>query len=204
MKLPKPRLERTKSVGEALRLRCTTRTIDARELTPSELSNALFAACGVNRRRGPFGDVGVTAASASNSQEVRVYVLLERGAFEFEPRRHALRAVTSKDLRVLARTPHQPIESRAPVQLVFVVDLDRLEHTRGFDEPGLHDPEVQRAYYFVDTGMIAGNVYLYAASRGLACWFHNCDKTKLARELKLGTKRRALFALSLGHPAKGP
>ena len=59
------------------------------------------------------------------------------------------------------------------------------QHTSGFEEPGLHDPEVQKSYYFVDTGIIAGNVYLFAASQGLACWFHNCDRGALARKLKL-------------------
>ena len=56
--------------------------------------------------------------------------------------------------------------------LIYVADVGKLEHTAGFEEPGLHDPEVQKSYYYVDTGLIAGNVYLFAASRGLAAWFH--------------------------------
>jgi len=65
-------------------------------------------------------------------------------------------------------TPHQPVPATAPVQLIYVANLHRLTHTAGFDEPGLHDAEVQKSYYFVDTGLIAGNVYLFAAARGLA------------------------------------
>jgi hypothetical protein len=38
------------------------------------LSNLLWAACGVNRKIGPFGIPGRTAASASNSQEIDLYV----------------------------------------------------------------------------------------------------------------------------------
>jgi hypothetical protein len=53
------------------------------------------------------------------------------------------------------------------------VDIDKLANTSGFQEPGLRDPEVQRSYYHVDTGLIAANVYLFAASIGLAAWFHN-------------------------------
>src|SRR5208282_4068949 len=56
----------------------------------------------------------------------------------------------------------------APVRLIYVADIGKLEHTAGFDEPGLHEPEVQKSYYYVDTGLIAGNVYLFAASRGLS------------------------------------
>ncbi len=60
----------------------------------------------------------------------------------------------------------------------------------GFEEPGPHDPEVQQSYYYVDTGHIAGNVYLFAASRGLAAWFHNCDRAAPSAKLELGERRR--------------
>ena len=200
VRLPRPRLSPGKSCADALRLRRTVREIGAREVPAQLLSDLLFAACGVNRHRGPFGALGVTAASASNSQEVDVYVAIARGASRFDARRHALVPVTGEDVRALAYTPGQPtISPDAPVQLVFVVDLDKLEHTQGFEEPGLHDPEVQKSYYFVDTGMIAANVYLFAASRGLACWFHNCDKRALARALALRKSQKALFAQTIGY-----
>jgi len=52
----------------------------------------------------------------------------------------------------------------------------------------------------VATGLIAGNVYLFAASRGLAAWFHNCNKTALAKALKLPTDQRVLHAPTVGCP----
>lgn len=68
-------------------------------------------------------------------------------------------------LRLRETARDQPnVSPRAPVQLVHVVDMDKLEHTSGFEEPGLHDPEVQKSYYFVDTGLIAGNVCLFSRS----------------------------------------
>ena len=67
--------------------------------------------------------------------------------------------------------------------------------------PGLRDPDVQRSYYYVDAGMIAANVYLFAASLGLAAWFHNCDKPALAAKLNLRADQRALFAQTVGYPA---
>ncbi len=200
MRLPKPKLTPARSLSKALRRRQTGRVIGARQLSPQLLSNLLFAACGVNRRKGPFGGPGITAASASNSQEIDVYVALRQAAYRFDARRHALIPVVDGDIRALAYGPHQPsISPDAPVQLVFVVDLDKLEHTSGFEEPGLHDPEVQKSYYYVDTGLIAGNVYLFAAAEGLACWFHNCDKAALARRLGLRKDQRVLFAQTIGH-----
>lgn len=90
------------------------------------------------------------------------------------------------DFRAYALTPGQRgIDAKAPVQLIYVVDVERLTHTAGFQEPGLQDPEVQKSYYFVDTGLIAGNAYVFAAAQGLAAWFHNCDKTGLARQLQI-------------------
>jgi hypothetical protein len=51
------------------------------------------------------------------------------------------------------------------VQIIYVVDVHRLSHTEGFQQPGLQDPEVQKSYYYVDTGLIAGNVSLLRLSR---------------------------------------
>ena len=59
-------------------------------------------------------------------------------------------------------------------------------------EPGLRDPEIQKSYSSVAVGLIAGNVYLFAASQGLAAWFHNCNKAALAAELKLRPEQHVL------------
>ena len=202
VRLPAPRLGRGTSLAEALRHRRTTREIGDRPLPPQLLSNLLWAACGVNRRAGPFGYPGLTAATASNSQEIDIFVALEDGVYLFDPPRHRMAPVLVGDLRPLAigRGQRDMVEMLAPVHLIYVADIHRLTHTKGFEEPGLHDPEVQKSYYYVDTGLIAGNVYLFAASQGLACWFHNCDRAALAKELRLGPEQRVLFAQSVGYP----
>jgi nitroreductase len=166
----------------------------------------LWAACGVNRPIGPFGGAGITAASASNSQEIDVFVALESGVYLFEARKHRILPVVASDVRAMAIGVRQKnIAMKAPVQLLYVADIARLTHTSGFQEPGLQDPEVQKSYYFVDAGLIAGNVYLFAASQGLAAWFHNCDRRGLSRTLKLRPQQRVLFAQSVGYTEKkGP
>jgi nitroreductase len=92
--------------------------------------------------------------------------------------------------------------ANAPVRLIYVADIGKLEHTSGFDQPGLHDPEVQKSYDFVDAGLIAGNVYLFAASQGLAAWFHNCDRPALPARLGLGDTQRPLFGQTVGYPKR--
>ena len=203
LSLPPPEAGRNTAVFEALQRRRTIREIDARALPPGVLSALLWAAFGVNRAVGPFGQAGRTAASASNCQEIDLYVALEGGTYLYDAPGHRLTAVSGQDLRQAALTPGQRgVAATAPVQLIYVVDVRRLTHTAGFDEPGLHDPEVQKAYYFVDTGLIAGNVHLYAAAEGLAAWFHNCDRAKLALELSLGPEQHVLFAQSIGYPCQ--
>jgi hypothetical protein len=53
----------------------------------------------------------------------------------------------------------------APVRFIYIVDIERFKNA-GFQEPGLHDPEIQKSYSFVDTGLIAQNVYLASFSLG--------------------------------------
>jgi hypothetical protein len=65
----------------------------------------------------------------------------------------------------------------------------------------LQDPEAQKSYYYVDIGLIAGNVYLFAAAEGLAAWFHNCERTDLALRLAVRSEQHVLFAQSVGYPA---
>ena len=192
------------SLFSALQQRKTTREISATPLPMHLLSNLLWAAFGVNRRAGPFGVPGRTAASASNSQEIDLYVAVKEGVYLYDALNNLLAPTVAGDLRVGALTPGQRgVNAKAPVQLIYVVDVDRLTHTAGFQEPGLQDPEVQKSYYYVDTGLIAGNVYLFAAAQGLAAWFHNCDRTDLAQRLGLRAEQRVLFAQSIGYPEKG-
>jgi SagB-type dehydrogenase family enzyme len=184
---------------DALKMRCTSRNINAEKISLEALSDILWAAQGVNRSKGPFGDSGRTAGSASNSQEIRIYVLMEEGTYLYEPEPHRLTPVAAGDIRRLAiGRGQQDAGAEAPVRLVYVVDIERFQHA-GFPEPGLYDPETQKSYYYVDTGLIAQNVYLAAASLGLAAWLHNCDKEAFAAATGLGPDLRPLFGQTLGY-----
>jgi hypothetical protein len=201
--LPKPAPKPGKSMVRALQLRRTTREISDKPLPLRTLSELLWAACGVNRQTGPFGIPGRTAASASNSQEIDVYVALREGTYLYDPFRNRLVPAVAGDLRRFAIGRGQGgAGAAAPVRLIYVADLDKLAHTSGYREPGLRDPDVQRSYYYVDTGLIAANVYLFAASVGLAAWFHNCDRSGLSAKLGLRVDQHVLFGQTVGYPMK--
>ena len=200
--LPKPGRDGGGTVMRALWKRRTVRELSERDLSLQMLSNLLWAACGVNRKKGPFGISGRTAASASNSQEIDLYAALQDGIYLYDPFEHTLAPVAAGDLRRLANNPGQAaLSAHAPVQLIYVADVDKLAHTAGYQEPGLQNPDIQKSYYFVDTGLMAGNVSLFAASCGLASWFHNCNKPGLAEKLKLRADQRILFAQTVGYPS---
>lgn len=195
--LLKPETDGGKSVLAAIQERKTTRNIKPDKLPDQVLSNLLWAAFGINRQNGPSGRTGRTAASASNSQEIDLYVALPEGVYIYEAEGHRLMPVVTGDFR--SRSGRRSAGS-APVNIFYVVDIAKYSKAP-FQEPGLRDLEIQKSYYYVDTGLIAQNVYLFAASQGLAAWFHNCDKQNTPAEFKLRPNQRVLFAQTVGYPA---
>ena len=197
--LPQPLFDQCGTVFEALKMRRTCRSISDKKISLQLLSDILWAAQGVNRTQGPFGGPGLTAGSASNSQEIYINVAMEEGTYLYEPYPHKMTPIATGDSRALAIGPGQGMAgANAPVRLIYIVDIDKFK-SAGFQEPGLYNPEIQKSYYFVDTGLIAQNVYLAASSLGLASWFHNCNKAELTKVLKLKSNQRALFGHSIGY-----
>jgi hypothetical protein len=196
--LLKPQTEGGKSMLAALWERKTNRNISSRQLPPQVLSNLLWAAFGINRESASFRKPGRTAPSASNSQEIDLYVALAEGVYLYEALPHRLKPVVAGDLR--ARSNRRAART-APVNIFYVADLSRYDMGPQQPDRNIGDPEVQKSYYYIATGLIAQNVYLFAASYGLAAWFHNCDKQNTAKELKLKSEQRVLFAQTVGYPA---
>ena len=196
--LPKPEKDGGKSVLASIQERKTIRNVSPDPLPTQTLSNLLWAAFGVNRPEGMRGKPGRTAASASNSQEIDLYVALPQGVYLYEAVPHRLMPVVAGDFR--ARSGRGAVGT-APVNIFYVVDLARYVMA-GQPDRSIGDPEVQKSYYFVATGLVASNVHLFAASQGLAAWFHNCDKVNTPKEFKLRPEQSVLFAQTVGYPAK--
>ncbi|MBN1506791.1 MAG: nitroreductase family protein [Sedimentisphaerales bacterium] len=152
--LPRHETDGGKSVLAALQERRTHRNISDRRLPLQTLSNLLWAAFGVNRERGSFGKPGRTAASASNSQEIDLYVALPEGVYLYEAVPHCLTPVVAGDFR--ARSG-RGAAVRAPVNIFYIVDLTRYV-LEGNPDRRINDPEVQKSYYYCASGLIAQNV----------------------------------------------
>jgi hypothetical protein len=197
--LPEPLFDRCGTIFQALEMRRTSRSINDKKVSLQMLSDILWAAQGINRKQGPFGGPGRTAGSVSNSQEICVYVAREEGTYLYEPDANKMTPIVAGDNRSLAIGPGQRMAgANAPIRLIYVVDIDKFKNA-GFQEPGLYNAEIQKSYYFVDTGLIAQNVYLAASSMGLSSWFHNCNKAELSKVLQLKQNQLALFGHTIGY-----
>lgn len=185
-RLPAPQTEGGMPLMQALKQRHSTRELSARALPPQVLSDLLWAASGVNRP----ATGQRTAPTARDWREIDVYVAMADGTFRFEPDAHALRPVVPQDIRALTGT--QDFVAQAPVNLVYVADLDRMGDTTA---------EHRLLYSATDTGFIAQNVYLYCASAGLATVVRgSIDREALGAVLGLRPGQRVILAQSIGYP----
>ena len=188
IQLPAPQMEGGKPLMQALKARCTTREFSNEALPLQELSNLLWAACGINRPEKGLR----TAPTAMNRQEIDIYVACADGLFLYDAKANALNLVVAQDLR--GATGKQPFVKDAPVNLVFVADYTRM---------GESPKEVQDFYSAMDTGYISQNVYLYCASAGLATVARGwVDKEPLAKAMNLAPGQKILLAQTVGYPKK--
>jgi SagB-type dehydrogenase family enzyme len=185
IQLPKPDTTGGKPLMQALKERKTSRSFSEKKLPDQVLSNLLWAAFGVNRPDGHR-----TAPSARNWQEIDIYVATEAGLYLYEARPHSLRRVLPDDLR--AATGMQDFVGKAPVNLVYVADLDKV---------GGQASDDRDLFVAADCGFIAQNVYLYCASEGLSTVVRGMvDRQKLAKAIKLRSSQRILLAQTVGYP----
>ena len=189
IKLPPPETEGGMPLMQALKARHSVRELDSKPLPPQVLSNLLWAASGVNR---PASGQR-TVPSAHGWREIDVVVTTADGAYRYDPPTHTLIRVAAGDIRPL--TGVQDFVATAPVNLVYVADLDRMSEASADD----------KAFYSAtDTGFIAQNVSLYCASAGLAAVVRGLvDRDALGAALGLGRHRRIILAQSVGYPAGG-
>ena len=150
--LPSPQIENGPAILGILAQRQSTNAFDSRALTQQDLANLLWGAMGQNRENGKL-----TAPSAGNKQEIRLFVFTEDGVCEYLPHGHELKKVVDGDHRDLVAA-HQDFVKSAPVSLVLVMDMDKF----GGTEPR------QISMATVDAGIVCENICVAAAGLGLA------------------------------------
>jgi nitroreductase len=185
--LPAPRTDGGKPLMQALKLRASARAFARDPLPEQTLSDLLWAAWGINRPDGRR-----TAPSASNKQEIEIYVTLPGGAYVWDAKTNVLNPVAPGDHR--AETGTQPFPATA-VNLVYVADMTKVARPAT-------DPQ-QMLNIGADAGFIAENVYLFCASEGLATVVRaSVPKEALAKSLQLRETQVIVLAQTVGFPKR--
>jgi SagB-type dehydrogenase family enzyme len=184
--LPAPQTDGGKPLMQALKARQSAREFGARIPTAQVLSNLLWAANGINRADGRR-----TAPTASNKQEIDIYVITADGLYLYDPKSQKLNALLAGDLRTLAGT--QDYVKTAPVNLVYVADYAKYD-AKLSDENRL-------SYSWADTGYVSQNVYLFCASEGLSTVVRaGVDRAALGKAMQLRPEQRIILQQPVGYP----
>ena len=187
--LPQPQIESGVSVMQALAKRHTSRSFADAEITPSQLSNILWAANGVNR---PDSD-GRTNPAALGVHSVEVYAVTAKGIFLYQPKTHTLQSVAEGDFR-MATTTGQGFVGEAPLTLVYVGSSSAWENA------GRAIPEDKQVLFdSIAAGAMAQSVALEAAAEGIGtCVRASVDHEAFGEAARLQGGQTVLLAQTLG------
>lgn len=178
--LPQPEVSKlSMSLGDALQQRRSERKYTDKEISMQTLSTLLWAACGVSDPK----TGKITAPSAVNMQDVKIYVCSKTGVCLYNARANTLTKVSDKNL-LDAIAGRQAFAKAAPISLVLVStkDTDRSPNDR---------------WGAMDTGYVSQNIYLACTALGLKTVARGTmDFDTLKRELKLADTSY----LELNHP----
>ena len=178
--LPQPDMHLNVTLTEALQKRRSDREFNAdRDITDQQLSQILWAACGVNRPDRKL----LTIPTAVNAQDIQVYVCRKDGVALYQPYDNTLKKVSDEDIRPLLAERQQNMKS-APVFLLIVSDQEKFRHNA-------------EVYGAMDAGYASQDICLMCAALGLKTVPRAMmNKEAVAKALGLGEKQ----ILELNHP----
>jgi SagB-type dehydrogenase family enzyme len=192
IKLPDPQRELDFPLMKALELRRSKRKWAETPIELQELSNLLWAACGITHESTKRSKSKRTAPSATNCQEISVYVALVTGVYLYYEIEHQLIMIKSEDMREHLGT--QKMMKSAPVGLIYVSDYSKFKVYLAKDE------EKKKTVSGTDTGFISQNVYLYCAAAGLnTVVLGLVDRNKLHTMLGLDEHENVVYTQIVGN-----
>lgn len=178
--LPQPEVNKlSMTLGQALLQRRSERQYTDKEISLQTLSTLLWAACGVSDQK----TGKITAPSAINMQDVKVYLCAKDGVCLYNAKANTLTKVSDKDLRQTI-AGRQAFAKAAPISLVLVStkDSDRAPNDK---------------FGAMDAGYVSQNIYLACTALGLKTVARaTMDFDTLKRELNLADTSY----LELNHP----
>ena len=187
IQLVRPQIGSGNPFMQLLWKRMSSREFSPEHLPVEVLSNLLWAAFGINRADGKR-----TAPTASNRQEIDIYVAAANGLYLYDAKANLLNPIMAEDIRGM--TGRQPFVKGAFINLAYVADYSKMGTATNEDKAFLSAAAA---------GFISENIYLYCASEGLATVVRaNIDKPALASVMKLRPDQKIILAQSVGYPKK--
>ena len=178
--LPQPEVQKlSMSLGDALKQRRSYRDMSEKDVDLQTGSTILWAACGISDP----ATGKITAPSAINMQDIKVFVCSQYGVCRYVPKENTLVPVTMTDIRS-SLAAGQDFAKTAPVSLLLVStkDNERMDNNR---------------YGGVDAGYVSQNIYLACTALGLHTVARAMmDKDAVKKELNLADTSIIL----LNHP----
>jgi len=137
----------------------------------------LWAAYGFNR------EDKRTVPTSQNRQEIDIYVFLKTGVYFYDAKNQQLILKVAGNNH--AKTGKQPFVEIAPLQIVFVANLDKASN---------------RDAALIDCGFISQDIYLFCASEGLITVVRgSVDKDAVRSLLELNENQETLLAQTVGY-----
>lgn len=186
VKLPAPRLKGSMSLEEALARRQSVRELKSGALSWEQIGQLLWAAQGISH-----GDGLRTAPSAGARYPLEVYVSVAEGVYHYDPRRHQVTRVGSRDVRRDLRRAALDQESLDAPCVVAIAAV--VERTAGrYGERALR-------YVHMEAGHAAQNLLLQATASGLAAVPVGAfDDRKVQQTLALPADSRVVYLIPVG------
>jgi len=176
------------TVTEALRARRSVRAFLDRPVDPALGAELLWAASGINREAAALH----TAPSWRGAADTTVHLASADGVQVHVPERDTTHPRLRRDIRSILSP--QPFVATAPLCLIYVSDLRKLSAADLEDQ--------KRTVAQIDSAIIAQNVYIFAAAKGLGtCLVGGLDRPAIVAAMNLAAHEFPTFVQPVGWPA---
>jgi SagB-type dehydrogenase family enzyme len=192
--LPKPDVRQGMPLNSALKSRRSHRRFSDKAVPLSALSQLLWSAQGVTHL---FGFR--TAPSAGAIHPLELYVAatnvdqLQPGIYHYEPGSHSLRLIVQGDhrTRLVEAANKQGSIKKAPATLVITAVFSRTEKKYG---------KRAERYVHIESGSVAQNIYLQAASLQLNTVFTGSfNDMEVIKAMQLPEEHEPIGLMPIGH-----
>lgn len=176
------------TLDEALRLRRSTRSFRSEPIDETMALDLAWAGLGVNRPESGLR----TAPSWRGAADTRMHLASAAGVQIYDPTVHGFTPVLPADIR--KDLSPQPFVATAPLVLVYTSDVAAMPS----DAPEADKTIAAR----IDAAIVAQNVYLFCASRGLGtCLVGGINAASALAALGLSGVQIVTFVQPVGWPA---